>query len=295
LNNGSVTIPVSNLPAGTENVSAVYGGDSNYPTLYSSSVSQVVANPIIVTNVVANGDTAPILSAAESGTAVTITTLGPSGFSSGDSVSIAGVGSGYNGVYTIASVDTSSNTFTYTSGSSSLSTVTNSGTATTDQTSSGLLFGSQRSMVDSIVYTFNQPVTLGSGAFSVALHSNVTVSGTTGQTAGTLPTLNWASPDGGRTWVVTFSGSGVSGNSIAKGVYDITLNAAAVSPVSGDSIMAANQTDTFYRLFGDIGGDATVNGSDYTLVEMRSASPAMKAGSRRRMTAATTAQSMLRI
>jgi hypothetical protein len=33
---------------------------------------------------------------------------------------------------------------------------------------------------------------------------------------GIVPTVAYASPDGGFTWVVTFSGSGVVGNSIAN-------------------------------------------------------------------------------
>ncbi len=118
---------------------------------------------------------------------------------------------------------------------------------------SSTLAGSQRSMVDSIVYTFSQPVSLGSGAVTIAVHS--------GQT-GTLPALGWSSPDGGLTWIVTFSGSGVVGKSIANGVYDITLHAAAVTTVTGGTAMIANRTDTFYRLFGDVQGTHSVNAYD---------------------------------
>src|SRR5207248_373467 len=71
------------------------------------------------------------------------------------------------------------------------------------------LSGTQRSRVNNIVYTFNHSVSLGANAFSIALHANVTVNGTTGQTVGTLPTLNFSSTDGGLTWIVTFSGAGV--------------------------------------------------------------------------------------
>jgi hypothetical protein len=123
------------------------------------------------------------------------------------------------------------------------------------------LDGAQRSMVDSIVYKFNQPVTAGANAFSIALHPDVTVDGQSGQTVGTLPTLNWSTPDGGITWVVTFSGNGVVGNSIADGVYDITLNHTAVTGSSGQAL-AADQTDTVYRLFGDLQGNGTVNAAD---------------------------------
>jgi hypothetical protein len=123
------------------------------------------------------------------------------------------------------------------------------------------LSGTQRSRVNDIVYTFNHPVTLGANAFSIALHANVTVNGTTGQTAGTLPTLNYSSPDGGFTWVVTFNGDGVVGGSIADGVYDITLNAGAVSDADGQTL-SASRTDTFFRLYGDSNGDGRVNNTD---------------------------------
>ena len=87
-------------------------------------------------------------------------------------------------------------------------------------------------MVDSIVYTFNQAVSLGANAFTLAVHSG-------DNAGGTVPTLSYASPDGGKTWVVTFSGSGVVGNSIANGAYDITLNSGAVTAVSGGGTLAS--------------------------------------------------------
>ncbi len=109
----------------------------------------------------------------------------------------------------------------------------------------------------------NQPVSLGSGAFSIALTPNVEVGTTTGLTAGTLPTLSWASPDGGTTWVVTFSGSGVSHSSIANGVYNITLNASSVTANTGGETMSGNDVATFYRIFGDVIGDGHVTNGDY--------------------------------
>lgn len=127
------------------------------------------------------------------------------------------------------------------------------------------LVGVQRSMVNSIVYTFNQPVTLNStSAFTIAVHS--------GQT-GTIPTLNWAAvnPDGNGAsaqWIVTFSGSGVLGGSIANGVYDITLNTAAVTSESNPLLPALpHNTDTFYRLFGDVYGTESVTAADYNLLK----------------------------
>ena len=124
------------------------------------------------------------------------------------------------------------------------------------------LAGAQRSMVDSIVYSFSEPVNLAAtNAFSIALHS--------GQ-IGTVPMLDWAAlnpnTDGSSSqWVVTFSGAGVSGGSIADGVYDITLNAGTVTSDANPSVSSQSRaTDTFYRLFGDAQGTARVNSADYS-------------------------------
>ena len=64
-------------------------------------------------------------------------------------------------------------------------------------------------------------------------------------------------------WAVTFTGKGVVGKSIANGVYDISLNAAAVTSDANPSVTVQSRpTDTFYRLFGDINGDRVVNAAD---------------------------------
>jgi hypothetical protein len=246
------------LPAGTDVVTAIFAGSTNYAG--SSSVggpTQIVSQPITISSInVDGGGTAPIINATESSNTVTITTDGPHGFSNGDKVLIYGVGTGYDGSYQISNV--TSNTFQYTSGSSGLSTVTNSGTATDAAvTSGGLLSGGQRSMVDSIVYVFNQAVTVASGGFTIAVHSG-------GNAGGTAPTLAFASPDGGITWVVTFTGSGVNGNSIANGAYDITLDHTKITANSGGGSLATSDTETFYSLYGDTVGNGhmRVNGTD---------------------------------
>lgn len=121
------------------------------------------------------------------------------------------------------------------------------------------LVGAQRSVVDSVVYSFSEAVYLGAGAFTIAVHS--------GQ-SGTAPTLSWAAinpnGDGSATqWVVTFSGAGVTGDSIANGVYDITLAANAASSDANPAVTAATRTDTFYRLYGDYLGTQKVTLNDY--------------------------------
>jgi hypothetical protein len=163
------------------------------------------------------------------------------------------VGAGYNGTYVVTGLK-SDNEFTYTAVAKGLSRAFG-GAATPAETTAGLLHGSQRSMVDSIVYTFNQPVKLGANAFNLVVHSG-------GNAGGQAPTVSYGSPDGGKTWVVTFSGAGVEGGSIANGAYDITLNSWAVSATSGGAALASSRTDTFYRLFGDIDGDKKVNWTD---------------------------------
>ena len=125
------------------------------------------------------------------------------------------------------------------------------------------LVGVQRSMVDSIVYSFSEAVNLtAANAFSISVHA--------GQ-GGTLPTaLTWtalnANSDGSSTqWAVAFSGAGVSGGSIADGVYDLTLNTSAIS-VEGNPAAAITPraSDTFYRMFGDAQGTGKVNSADYS-------------------------------
>jgi uncharacterized repeat protein (TIGR03803 family) len=123
------------------------------------------------------------------------------------------------------------------------------------------LAGVQRSMVDSIVYTFSEAVNIAAtNAFSIAVD--------TGQ-SGIVPSLAWAAinpnSDGSSAqWVVTFSGPGVSGGSIGNGVYDITLNSSAVTSAANPTVtVQARPVDTFYRLFGDINGDGRVNNADY--------------------------------
>jgi hypothetical protein len=42
------------------------------------------------------------------------------------------------------------------------------------------------------------------------------------------------------------------------------LNASAVTAVAGGGTLAANDTETFYRLYGDLRGTESVNGTDNT-------------------------------
>ena len=119
----------------------------------------------------------------------------------------------------------------------------------------------QRSMVQSLTVSFDHAVTLDPGAFSIVLHANATIDGVTGQTQGTLPVLGWSSSDGGLSYVVTFSGAGVVNNSIADGIYDLTLDSTKVHDVANQTL-ATDYVFAFFRLYGDFNGDGTVNNAD---------------------------------
>ncbi len=120
--------------------------------------------------------------------------------------------------------------------------------------------GVQRSMVEDVVYTFSEPVTIpnANAAFTVV---------GTGPNPGIAPaTLTATAVPGSNDtqWAVTLTGAspGMLG-SIANGEYSITINPSAVfSAADGVTQLAAGRTDGFYRLFGDIYGNETVTATD---------------------------------
>jgi hypothetical protein len=121
----------------------------------------------------------------------------------------------------------------------------------------------QRSVVDSIVYTFPEPVIAGTGAFTITQDTDAP----SAEQSSTLPTLSWtaidpAGDDSSTQWSVTFSYSGEPDqDSILNGVYkisavgpDIFLASSPATPVS-----TGTQVDIFYRFFGDFNGDQEVS------------------------------------
>ena len=186
---------------------------------------------------------------------MTATTDGNNGFTAGDTVVISGYTAanttGYNGTFTIGSA--SGDTFTFTAATTGLTTLANNslGLAVSQNTTSGLL-GNQRSMVDSVAYTFSAPVTgLTSANFTLSAAASAIGITTTGQAtaATTVPGMTLTSLDGGSIWVVTWSGLLSSvGHSIADGVYDLTL------------ANSGRATDTFYRMFGNYVGYQVISG-----------------------------------
>ncbi len=115
----------------------------------------------------------------------------------------------------------------------------------------------QRTMVNSLTVTFNEPVTLSPGAITLNLLSQ------TGGASTPITNFNLNSPDGGTTWVLTFTDPSYVGGSLPDGAYEVSVSATGVT--SGQSLnMSASQNFTFWRLYGDFEGTGTVNGDDFT-------------------------------
>jgi len=112
----------------------------------------------------------------------------------------------------------------------------------------------QRSMIKSLTLTFNEAVDLSGGAISLKMHDGSAVPNTT---------LNVANPSRDKmTFVCTFSGSAITGGSLADGIYDLIVDAGLALDRAGNPLGAAFSR-TFHRLFGDFDGNMTVNNADY--------------------------------
>ncbi len=139
------------------------------------------------------------------------------------------------------SVGSSQNTFQFT--------VVPAPTVTNFQVNDG---NPQRSMVQSLTLTFNERVTLYYGAISLTQRDP-----NGGAAAPETYTLSNPSGDG-MTYVLTFTDPSYAGGSLPDGVYDLTVNASLVRNNQGGT-PAADQTFSFYRLYGDFLGTGIVN------------------------------------
>jgi hypothetical protein len=172
--------------------------------------------------------------------------------------SITGTGNSIDGTG-LAALGSTPGTYTVTAtlgGASNTASITASGVApivSAFQVNDGSV---QRSMVDSLTVTFNEPVTLSAGAITLNLLSQ------TGGSSTPITNFNLNSPDGGTTWVLTFTDPSYIGSSLPDGAYEVSASASGVT--SQGLNMAANQNFTFYRLYGDFEGTGSVNGDDFT-------------------------------
>ncbi len=172
--------------------------------------------------------------------------------------SITGAGNSIDGTG-LALLGATPGTFTVTAtlgGASNTASITASGTApivSAFQVNDG---SAQRAMVDSLTVTFNEPVTLSPGAITLNLLSQ------TGGSSTPITNFNLNSPDGGTTWVLTFTDPSYIGGSLPDGAYEVSVSAAGVTGQGQN--MAADQNFTFYRLYGDFEGTGAVNGDDFS-------------------------------
>jgi hypothetical protein len=114
----------------------------------------------------------------------------------------------------------------------------------------------QRSMVKSLTVTFDQQVTLDPGAFQLVRAG--------GSTVGVIVTTSVV--DGRTVAVLTFTGPGIVGGSLADGNYTLTIRSDRVRDLvgrevdgDGDGNGGGDRSDGFFRLFGDSDGDRDVD------------------------------------
>lgn len=119
--------------------------------------------------------------------------------------------------------------------------------------------GAERSMVEDIVYTFSEPVSITNANLAFTL---LVLNGSGGVVPGTL-IATAVSGSNNTQWALSLTGQadGVLA-SIANGQYSIAINPQYVLSVANGTALAQGRTDTFYRLYGDINGDEVVNAAD---------------------------------
>jgi Bacterial Ig-like domain (group 3)/Dockerin type I domain len=277
---GIESLGVSNLAIGSHSITAVYSGDANFAGSTSSAQSETVSVASTSTSVQSSeptsnvGDsvtfTAQVAATSPGGGIPTGTVqFAVDGSPQGSPVPLNAAG---QASLTIATLSMGPHLVSASYGGDSNFAVSTSVSISQAvdapvQVASVVVNGdhlspiadNQRSEVTSILYTFNQAVTLTTASFEIAV--------TAGQT-GTLPTLvvTAVAGSGNTEWLVTFTGAGVNNatESIADGVYDITLIGADV--LGGAARMAGNRTDTFFRLMGDLDGNGTVDSSDFNIL-----------------------------
>ena len=186
-------------------------------------------------------------------------TVNAAGISSGSSFTIltgTGITGTFNGLPSTGStIAVGSQTFSVTYGASSVSLalVASATLVGSPVLNGGIAYinspfaSNQHSMVESVVYSFSNSVSLSA--------ANFTLSGFQGTPPSQVP--NVVVSGGGSVWTVSFSGVGVNGatHSIGDGEYSLVL--------SGVPGLATNTYD-FFRLLGDMDGSGTVDTTDFT-------------------------------
>jgi Dockerin type I domain len=198
---------------------------------------------------------AAIATATDNAGVATITTTGAHGLLVGQSVRIAGVSeTGYNGTFIVTGVaDSTHFTYAYTVTGPLLN-----GSGGTSSHAPSAAFTASR--LTSLVVNFSTNVTIAAGAFTLtsgalsissAAAGNITVagSGTNQITLTFTDTIN-----------------GVEFGSLMDGIWTLSIDGTKVTAVSGGTPMAPGYSQGHIRrLFGDVNGDGTVEGGDFSV------------------------------
>jgi hypothetical protein len=116
----------------------------------------------------------------------------------------------------------------------------------------------QRSMVTSLVVTFDTPVTLDAGAFRLVLtRKPFGDRRPIGSEVGLLVTP----AAGGTSATLTFTGTGIVGGSLPDGVYTLFTDLSRVTNAAGQA-GAGTHSFALHRLFGDVDRDGDVDRRD---------------------------------
>jgi Bacterial Ig-like domain (group 3)/Kelch motif/Beta-propeller repeat len=282
----TATFSTSSLSIGSHAITAVYSGDANFSTSTSPILNQIVQGQPTTTTLTDNGPNPSYYGDAVSFTA----TVSDGSETDGETVFIEDADAA-NAVVASPTLSGGSVTFTISSltvgthdlfaiyngddnnaGSNSSTTpVTQVVNAITPAVASVVVNGGapqyvnqlgvspslagQNSVVEQILVTFNEPVTLAPGAFSILANIPVTVN------SGPMP--NTAEVDlnapiqvgDGHQWIVTFANSagtrpnGYGAYLIDDGVYTLHIDHTKVTAVS--QTMAADSDTGFWALYGD--------------------------------------------
>ncbi|WP_158222512.1 SdrD B-like domain-containing protein [Rhodopirellula sp. MGV] len=126
----------------------------------------------------------------------------------------------------------------------------------------------QRSQVQSVTVEFDTDVILEDGAITV--HRR----GTNGGLVGTIISPSSGTPS--RTFVLAFEGAFAEYGSLVDGNFELRVDAAKIVSVDGfgldanrdglagdDFVFGDQESDQFFRFYGDVNGDRSVNGTDF--------------------------------
>jgi hypothetical protein len=123
----------------------------------------------------------------------------------------------------------------------------------------------QRSLVTSVTVTFSTQVEVAAGAFTLAQAGN-------GDVSSLLHVATALLADGRTVATLTFAGSGITAGSLADGRYTLTIHGILVTDHQlgaaldgdGDGMVGGDRVDRFFRLYGDVNGDARIDNTDRT-------------------------------